>query len=136
MPGPRLNRSQIGRLKRLLDMHYSVAELAREVGVSMDAVYRTYIPAGVPVHVDEKKRVWIHGLAFSEWVRNNLAARRTNRKPMGDDTAYCLRCNAIVKILAAKVVPYKRGVRQMSGRCLTCKGPVNRFLKAAEVHHY
>lgn len=130
MPVPRLNRSQIGRMKRLLDMQYTVAELAREVGLSVDAVYRTYIPAGVPVHIDEKKRVWIHGLAFSEWVRNNLAARRTNKKPMDEDTAFCLRCNAIVKILGAKVTPYKRGVRQMSGRCPTCRGAINRFLSA------
>lgn len=48
MPGPRLNRSQTGRLKRLLDMQYTVAELAAELGVSPDAIYRSHIPAGAP----------------------------------------------------------------------------------------
>lgn len=46
MPGPRLDRSQTGRLKRLLDMQYTVTELAAGLGVSPDAIYRTHIPVG------------------------------------------------------------------------------------------
>ena len=130
MPVPRLDRSQFGRLRRLLDMHYTVSELAREIHISTDAIYRTYIPAGVPVYVDEKKKVWINGVAFREWVKNNLVARKKNKQPMAEDAAYCVRCNAIVTIQKARITPYKRGIRQMSGRCPVCKGMVNRFLKA------
>lgn len=130
MPVPRLNRSQIARLKRLLDMPYTPAEISREIGISVDALYRTHIPAGVPVFIDDKQRIWINGLAYREWVRNNLAARRRNKKSMGENAAYCLRCNAIVNITDVKVIPYRRGVRQMSGRCPICGGRVNRFLRA------
>ncbi len=130
MPVPRLNRSQIARLKRLLDMPYTPAEISREIGISVDALYRTHIPAGVPIFVDEKQRIWINGLAYREWVRNNLSARRRNKKSMGENTAYCLRCNAIVNIIDAKISSYRRGVRQMTGRCPVCKGVVNRFLSS------
>ncbi len=130
MPRPQLNRSQIGRLKRLLDMQYKVAELAQELRVSSDAIYRSYIPAGAPVTLDDKDRVWINGQAFREWVHQNLPSRRSGKTSMREDMAYCLRCNSTVQIKGAKIEPYKRGVRQMSGTCPNCKGKVNRFIVA------
>ena len=59
MPGPRprLNRSQTGRLKRLLDMQYSVAELAAELGCSPDSIYRSHIPAGCPVQAQRVEQL-------------------------------------------------------------------------------
>jgi len=132
MPGPRLNRSQTGRLKRLLDMQYTVAELAAELGVSPDAIYRSHIPAGAPVQLDDKKRVWINGARYRDWFQQTVTVRGSRRKPMPADAAYCLRCNKVVQAINPRTAPHRRGVRQMTGRCPVCSGKVFRFLPAVE----
>ncbi len=130
MPGPRLDRSQTGKLKRLLDMQYTVAELAAEIGLSPDAIYRSHIPAGVPVSLDDKRRVWINGAAFRDWFHQTLVGRGSRRRSMADGEAYCMRCNKIVQVQKSKTAPHRRGVRQLSGRCPLCNGKINRFLAA------
>lgn len=129
MSKPRLNRSQYGRLRRLLNMLYKPSELAEETGISVDSLYRSFIPAGAPVKVDSSGRIWINGKAFEKWVHDYLTIKRKNKQPMKDNEAYCTRCNAIVEASGVKIAPYKQGIRMLSGRCSVCNAKVNRFLK-------
>ena len=65
---PRFKRAQLIRLDRLLHMRYTPAELAREIGVSVDTVYRSYIPAGCPQEPRGGGRYWIVGSEFRDWA--------------------------------------------------------------------
>ena len=79
IPRPRISRPQVIRLGRLLNMYYKPSEIAEEIGISPDTVYRTYIPAGCPHEVDESGRIWIIGTTFRDWALLILAGRK-NRK--------------------------------------------------------
>lgn len=136
MSVPRLNRGKIIALERLLNMMYRPAEVASEVGISVDALYRSYIPAGAPVEFDGKGRTWIHGTAFARWAREYLATtRRGKRKAeMTPSQGYCLRCNQVVEMLDIRRRPHteKAGTLQVSGRCPTCDAKVNRFMRSED----
>lgn len=133
MSVPRLNRGKVISLERLLNMMYKPAEVASEVGISVDALYRSYIPAGAPVEVDSKKRTWIHGTTFAEWAREYLATTRRGKPKaaMTNTQGYCMRCNQVVEMQDIRRRPHseKAGVIQASGRCPTCGGKVNRFIR-------
>lgn len=47
MRQPTLKHTQIVRLARFLDMMYRPSEVAEEIGVTQDTVYRSYLPAGL-----------------------------------------------------------------------------------------
>lgn len=90
----RLSGEQRNRLARLLDMLYTPSELADEIGFTTRQVYRVYIPAGLPHIRDEKRRLWINGKAFREWI--NLVYQKQALKP---NEAFCLTCKQAVKML-------------------------------------
>lgn len=133
MPAPRLNRAKAAALERLLDMLYKPAELADELGVSHDVVYRSYIPAGAPVSLDQGGKVWINGRQFSQWARDYLTTTRRGlpKPPMPPGHAYCLRCNQVVQAQFPQLRPHSRrnNVAQLTGVCPLCGGKIFRFVK-------
>lgn len=135
MPAPRLNRSKAAALERLLNMLYKPAELAEELGVSHDTVYRSYIPAGAPVVLDAGGKVWINGRQFAQWAREYLTTTRRGKSkpPMPAGHAYCVRCNRVVMVQSPKTRPHSRraNVVQLSGSCPECGGKIHRFIKSS-----
>lgn len=131
-PTPRLNRGQVLRLGRLLHMKYKPAELARELAVTSDTVYRSYIPAGCPCEMDTSGRIWIVGTYFAEWARSFIAQKRNKpRAVMQPGHGYCLRCSRVVAIQNPKrhLQSKSRNVVRVTGRCPECNAKVNRYSK-------
>lgn len=79
MRQPHLKHQHIVKLGRLLNMLYKPAELAEEIGVTQDTIYRSYLPAGLPHTRDDQGNVWIHGPAFVSWARETISRRQNKR---------------------------------------------------------
>lgn len=123
------------RLQRLLHMRYKPSELAEEIGISTDTIYRSYLPAGAPCEIDQKGHTWIIGDVFAGWVVDHLKTNRRKKPKMKMESgqAYCVGCNKVVTLLKPKVEkPNARGVANFTGKCPTCSRKVNRFCKASE----
>lgn len=126
MRQPLLKHQHIIKLSRLLDMLYKPSEIAEEIGVTQDTVYRSYLPAGLPHVRDEQDHVWIHGPAFIAWARETISQRKSKRKGLGENQAWCMRCNQPVEMNRPKVVHQNRYIRIMQSACPHCKTKVNR----------
>jgi uncharacterized protein with PIN domain len=90
----RLNGIQRNRLFKLLEMFYTPAELAQEIGFTTRQVYRVYIPAGCPHEKDQNKRIWINGKAFKEWYFQTY-----KKVELRQDETFCLTCRKAVKVV-------------------------------------
>lgn len=119
-------RAQIIKLGRLLDMLYKPSELAEELDISVDTVYRSYVPGGAPV-VRKDGIIFIPGREFITWF-NELAKqnRETGRFRLEDGEAWCLRCNKAVAMLDPRTRRVSRSVMMTAGRCPDCGCRVNR----------
>jgi hypothetical protein len=130
---PLLKHKQIVHLGRLLDMLYKPTELAEEIGVIPDTIYRSYIPAGLPVHRDARGRLWINGLAFIDWARDTIAQRKSKRKGLPEGQAWCLKCRGPVPLLNPIIKPVNRSLELMQATCPACGATVNRARARARV---
>ena len=124
---PILRHTQIVRLSRLLDMLYHPAEIAEEIGVHPDTVYRSYIPAGAPTVVDSHGKVWIHGPAFVAWGKETIVKRRSKRIGLPDGQAWCCRCNIPVPLIDPTIKPVNHYVELLQAHCPTCGTVINRL---------
>lgn len=131
----RISRGKAKRLEKLLHMLYKPAEIAEVMGVTVDTIYRSYLPAGGPFEKDIKNHVWIVGDLFAKWALD-CAITNNRKKPVVKllpGQVYCLRCNSIVimqRVTASR--PNSRGVINLSGRCPNCNGKVNRFCNGSD----
>jgi hypothetical protein len=66
----RLDGKQRNRLKGLLNMMYRPSELAEEIGIDQNQVYRVYVPLGCPHERDRNRHLWINGENFREWYQD------------------------------------------------------------------
>ena len=90
----RLDGIQRNRLKRLLNMLYKPSELAQEVGININQIYRVYVPCGCPAKRDERNRIWINGEAFCKWY-----SRVYSKIILAKNEAFCLTCKTGVPIV-------------------------------------
>jgi hypothetical protein len=127
---PSFKREHLIRLGRLLNMQYTLRELAHELGVSVDTVYRSYIPAGCPMERDGGGQIWIHGTAFREWVQALRAAKNSECAKPG--RAWCFQCSKCVRILDPKIKPVNYHLELRQGTCELCGGQVNRAQAATQ----
>jgi len=128
-------RGNVMKLQRLMHMKYKPSEVASEMGVSVDTVRRSYIPAGAPCELDGQGNIWIVGDLFAKWVVEHTKThrRKAPKMAMEPDQAYCVGCNQIVKLLTPKIKkPNARGAALLTGRCPVCGRKANRFCKASE----
>lgn len=117
-------RSVIVRLGRLLHMEYRPTELAEELGCGVNVVYRSYLGAGCPHRRDKTGHIWIVGTEFRDWMRATL---KKDKIPLADGEAYCLKCNAPVKMSGELTVqPVNLYLELVKGECPVCRTQVNR----------
>lgn len=126
---PLLKHAHIIRLMRLLNMMYKPAEIAEEIGVSVDTIYRSYIPAGLPIVRDTQGNYWIHGPAFVAWARATVTQKRAKRQPLPEGSAWCVKCNRAVEITAPRLRTVNRYLQLLQGTCPHCGRTVNRGQK-------
>ena len=75
-------------------MLYSPKELAEEIGITIDQVYRVYIPAGCPHERDEWRHILINGKVFKAWFEENY-----QKRSLENGQAFCLTCKKAVKMI-------------------------------------
>ncbi len=121
-----LKHKQIVHLGRLLDMMYKPTELAEEIDVTPDTIYRSYIPAGLPVDRDMHGRLWIHGLAFVDWARKTIALKKSKRKGLPEGQAWCLKCKGPVPLANPVIRPVNHSLELMQSACPICGTTINR----------
>ena len=122
---PLLKHTQIIRLGRILNMMYTPAELAHEIGVTPDTVYRSYLVAGLP-HTRDRKHIWIHGPAFVAWAKETVTKHRRIRRGLPDDQAWCMKCGIPVPMIDPKIKYANRYIEILQTRCPHCQTLVNR----------
>ena len=129
---PHMQGATVSRLPRLLNILYKPSELAEELGIPVEWIYRAYIPAGAPHKLDAAGRIWIPGRVFADWARTYLASDSRGKppEPMPDNYAYCLHCRMPVPIQNSRSQPHHYQVVQITGRCPQCGARVNRFRSA------
>lgn len=129
---PLLSRAQVIRISRLLYMKYRPSEIAELLEVNVDTVYRSYLPNGCPHERDSQGHIWIIGTAFTEWAKDVIAKKKRKKThPMADDEAWCVKCNARVKVIKPIIKPVNRFLELIQSKCPNCGITVNRAQRAS-----
>lgn len=123
---PLLKHTHIIKLGRLLNMMYKPSEIAEEIGVAQDTIYRSYLPAGLPHIRDAHGGVWIHGPAFIAWAKETVSKRKSQRTGLPDDHAWCMKCNQPVLMKFPKIKIINRYLELLQAPCPICGTTVNR----------
>jgi hypothetical protein len=123
---PLLKHCHVVRLKRILNMLYKPSELAEEIGVTPDTIYRSYLPAGLPHTRDEQGDIWINGTAFKGWAKQTVTKRARKRNPLPDGYAWCFKCQAAVQQIEPIVKPHNRYLEILQAKCPKCGCMTNR----------
>jgi hypothetical protein len=126
MRQPLLKHTHIVKLGRILDMMYKPSEIAEEIGVAQDTVYRSYLPAGLPHERDEQGNVWIHGPAFIAWAKETVTRRKAKRAGLPDGHAWCMKCNQPVQLVEPEIRTVNRYLELLQAPCPRCRTVVNR----------
>jgi len=104
---------------------YKPAELAEEIKISVDTIYRSYIPAGMP-HIRKDNEIWINGLQFVEWAKHTIAKNKKDRKPLPENVTWCLKCNKIVPLISPYVAYQNHYIEILQSICPDCGTRINR----------
>ena len=123
MRRPRVTKAVRARLDRLLEMRYRPSELAEELGVCADTVTRGWVRAGAPHSRDEQGRIWLVGTEVAAWLES-MAERP--HVTLGPGEAYCLQCQAAVKMQCPERECRDRVVL-VRGWCAQCGARVARM---------
>ena len=123
---PNIKHAHIVKLGRLLNMLYKPSELAEELGLEQEIIYRSYIPAGMPYTRDAGGRIWIHGPTFVAWVRARFMKKKEASSGLPDGHAWCMKCNQPRPMLQPSVVYANRYVEMLQAICPICGVKINR----------
>lgn len=126
MRTPHLKHQHIVKLGRLLNMMYKPSEIAEEIDLAVDTIYRSYLPAGLPHLRDEEGNIWIHGPAFISWARETISKKKNQRAGLPDNHAWCMKCNQAVALINPKTKEVNRYLELLQARCPQCGGVINR----------
>ena len=126
MRTPQLKHQHIIKLTRLLDMMYKPSEIAEEIGVTTDTIYRSYLPAGLPHVRDREGNIWIHGPTFVAWARETISKKKSERAGLPEDHAWCMKCNQAVALIDPKIKTVNRYLELLQARCHQCGVLINR----------
>lgn len=120
-----LTRNVIIRSAGLMDMLYTPAEIAKELGISKHNLYHGLIQLGLPHDKDKDGHLWMHGPEVARWIREQSKGKH---HALADDEAYCLRCRAVVPLQEARRIRRGRFLL-LQGTCPTCGATVNKGTK-------
>lgn len=123
----RMTQQQLARLPRLLWMYYSPSELAEEIGLNVDTIYKSYLPDGCPHKRDEVGRIWIIGSHFRTWALQRF--KRQPKEKMPEGFAYCFHCRKPTRMVSVETTPQNQYTAMLSGLCAECGRRTNRASK-------
>jgi hypothetical protein len=125
----RLDGKQRNRLKRLLDMMYTPAELAEEIAISVDRFYMVYLPGGCPHERDEQRHIWINGKVFKSWYEANYVKRYLKA-----GEGFCKSCKCGV-VMVDRVRMKKDRLTYDLGKCPNCGRGLVRIVDNHRKHY-
>lgn len=102
-------------------MKYRPSEIAEEIGLSVDTIYRSYIPAGLPHEVDDAGSIWIVGTEFSTWANQNCRKEKNAAKKMLPNQALCMSCRAAIEFEDSDMVDAKVLTENLKIVYVVCK---------------
>lgn len=131
MAGRYLSRDEILRSKGLLDMMYTLPEIAWETKIELRRLREVLPGVGMPRVKDEQDQWWIHGLEFAAWAAS-LNSR--NKKVMGPDEVYCMKCKKPVLLVdPVRTKGYMAAL--LKARCPLCESVVVRAVSTRRGGH-
>ncbi|MCD4751632.1 MAG: hypothetical protein K8R40_01035 [Anaerolineaceae bacterium] len=119
----RLDGKQRNRLKRLLNMWYKPSELAEEIGMPVNHIYRVYIPLGCSHERDEMRHIWINGQEFRDWYIETY--KKTKGTP---GQAHCHTCKKSVHAINTETKQTPKGLVYEVGYCPNCGRRISRII--------
>lgn len=121
---PRITKAVRNRIRRLLYMEYAPSEIAEELGITKDTLYRGWLRAGAPHRRDETGRIWICGTDLAAWIQDMGDGPSVT---LEEGEAFCLRCQKAIRIQGPVTrEPSQRAVL-VRGTCPQCGSGVARF---------
>lgn len=108
----------------LLPMHYTVHELAVELG-AVERTLRDWLANGAPHFKDSKGHVWVHGKEFSKWV-DSVRKPGKKQKRMKDNEGFCMHCKTTVEMLAISTRHIRGKLTMTRGTCSQCGRIIHR----------
>jgi hypothetical protein len=127
---PRIDRGVMRRAVRLLEMPYKPSELADALGVSVQTIYQSHLPAGCPHRRDDDGHIWIVGSEWRAWAEEmaEKSKHRQEKEPLDPDEAFCLHCRKRTKMVDLNIgAEIHRNLVQLTGKCQFCGGVVSRL---------
>lgn len=122
---PRVSRAIAHKMATLLFMEYRPSEIAEELDIDIKTIYDSYLPAGLPHRRDSYGNIWVVGTELRKWAMSvletsqRLASQR--KKPVGENQAYCLRCDAVVDYgRITRRVTMSKNRLMVYGTCSVC----------------
>lgn len=125
----RLDGKQRNRLKRLLDMDYSPGELADEIGIDKNQIYRVYIPLGCPNERKDQKHIQINGKKFIDWYLSHY-----QKAKIKEDETFCKTCRKAVKIFQPSDKK-KSGLSYVLSTCPNCGRKLSKIIDCEKGNH-
>lgn len=124
------NRTIQRRAISLLDMEYRPSELAGDLGIGVQAIYRRYLPAGVPHRRDEKGSIWISGTQFRTWLAMKVEERNNrSSSEMDPNEAYCMKCRERSYFTAGWEIIWQNERWVAVGECSVCGARLRKFVR-------
>jgi hypothetical protein len=125
----RLDGKQRNRLKRLLDMDYKPSELAGELGINLNQIYRVYIPLGCPHQTEGQRHISINGKAFQHWY-----LEKYQKAKIKDDETFCKTCRKAVKLVQPSSGK-KGGLDYVLSNCPNCGRRISKIVGCKKGKH-
>jgi hypothetical protein len=118
-----LPHSTIIKSPGLLPMLYTVSEISTALDVA-ERTLRDWLYAGAPHTRDSRGHIWINGRQFADWVTSLRRPKRARK--LGDDEAFCMRCNKAVQMTEVSTKPIQGKLILIRGKCPDCGCTINR----------
>jgi hypothetical protein len=120
----RLPHSVLVKSCGLLPMHYTVHELAKELG-AVERTLRDWLANGAPHFKDAKGHIWVHGREFSRWV-DGARKPKQKQKRMKDNEGFCMHCKKTMEMLAVSTRHIRGKLTMARGTCSQCGRIIHR----------
>ena len=118
----RLDGKQRNRLKGLFDMLYSPGELAEELGINQDQIYRVYLPLGCPYIKEDRRHYQINGKDFKKWYLANYQKAVVN-----ENQSFCKTCKKPVMIVDPINIK-SNGLEYIISKCPNCGRKLSKII--------
>jgi hypothetical protein len=124
----RLDGKQRNLLKGLYDMSYKPSELAEELQVNLNQIYRVYLPLGCPRERDVFRHITINGEQFRKWYLENY-----KKATLKENESFCKTCQKPVNIVNGTTLKKKRMIYIISD-CPECGRKLSKIIECSNKH--